>query len=272
MIIEFTKMHGAMNDFVMIDDREEKFVVTPEITKHFLDRRGGIGGDQLLIIRNAADADFEMKIYNADGSEVEMCGNGVRCAALFANKLGIENKNGLSVKTLAGIKKIEMAGDLVRVDMGPPEFEGSKIPVNLSGEIIDRLIEIDDISIKISCASMGNPHCVIDAENPDEIDIGNWGPVIESLPIFPNRTNIEFIKVLDRKNIRMRVWERGAGETPACGTGACASAVLCMKRGLVDDEVTIHLDGGKLTVGWPGSGSVFLTGPAVFVYEGKIEI
>jgi diaminopimelate epimerase len=288
MIIEFTKMHGALNDFIVIDDRADKINVTADMAARMLNRRAGIGGDQLLLIRPTKEADFEMRIYNADGSEVEMCGNGMRCAALFAKKHGIVSRNEMAVKTLAGIKRPKIEGTLVSVDMGAPEFDGRAIPVNLDGEIINRPLDINGEHFIISCVSMGNPHCVIEVEDPDKFDVVKWGTIIERHALFPKRVNVEFIRVLDKKNIRMRVWERGSGETAACGTGACASAVICMRKGLTEREATVHLDGGPLKVRWPKDivsltrdghnkeylkdGSVFLIGPGVFVYEGKIEL
>ncbi len=272
MIIEFTKMHGARNDFVVIDDRRDKLEITPELAVTLLDRRAGVGGDQLLLIRDSKEADFEMLIYNADGSEVEMCGNGIRCAALFAKRLGITDRNEMTVKTLAGIMRPVIEGDVVRVDMGKPEFSADLIPVNLQGEVFDHPLELNGERFLISCVSMGNPHCVIEVDDPDRFDVSKWGPIIEHHTLFPNRINVEFIRVMDSGNVRMRVWERGSGETLACGTGACACAVVCVRKGLTDNEVNLHLDGGKLLVQWSNEGSVSLTGPASFVFEGKIEI
>jgi diaminopimelate epimerase len=272
MIIGFAKMHGARNDFVVVDDRDRKLNVTPELAARILDRRAGVGGDQLLVIRNSKEADFEMRMYNADGSEIEMCGNGIRCAALFARKIGIKQGAQMSVKTLAGIRRPVIEGDAVRVDMGEPEFSGPLIPVNLPGEVFDHSLDVGGKRFMISCVSMGNPHCVIEVEDPDGLDVEKWGPLIERHQLFPNRVNVEFIRVMDKRNIRMRVWERGSGETPACGTGACASAVVCARKGLTEREVNLHLDGGELRVQWSNDGTVFLTGPAAFVFEGEIEI
>ena len=272
MIVEFTKMHGTLNDFVVIDDRRKAINVTMAVASRILDRRAGVGGDQLLIIRNSPEADFEMRIYNADGSEVEMCGNGIRCAALFAKRLGIVKHDRMTVKTLAGIKRPMIKGDTVEVDMGKPEFSGSLIPVNIKGEVMDYPLKVNRKMFTISCVSMGNPHCVIEVDDPDSFDVAKWGPVIERNKLFPNRINVEFIRVKDRKNIRMRVWERGSGETSACGTGACAAGVICAKKGLTEREVKVNLDGGDLDVRWSGEGPVYLTGPATFVFDGKIEI
>ena len=272
MLVEFTKMHGTLNDFVVIDDRRNKLDVTAKLASKMLDRRAGVGGDQLLIIRNSPEADFEMRIYNADGSEVEMCGNGIRCAALFAKRLGIVKHNRITVKTLAGIKRPTIKRDTVEVDMGTPEFSGSLIPVNVKGQVIDYPLKVDGKKFTISCVSMGNPHCVIEVDDPDSFDVAKWGPLIERNKLFPNRINVEFIRVNDRKNIRMRVWERGSGETRACGTGACAAGVVCAKKRLTEKEVTVHLDGGDLDVRWSDEGAVYLTGPATFVFDGKIKI
>ena len=272
MILKFTKMHGTGNDFVVVDDRAAAFKVTAERAKLILDRRFGVGGDQLLVLRNCPDADMEMRIYNADGSEVEMCGNGIRCAALYARSRGIVSKNDLTVKTLAGIIRPTIVGGLVRVDMGIPQFDGPKIPVNLQGEIIDRPIEIDGRSLLINCVSMGNPHCVIYVTDLDNAPVGTAGPELERHPMFPNRVNVEFAQVISRSEIRMRVWERGSGETMACGTGACAAAVMSVRKGLVDREVTVHLRGGDLIINLNDSGRVIMTGPAAEVYRGEMNL
>jgi len=272
MLVEFTKMHGTLNDFVIIEDSERELEITPELSSLLLNRRAGIGGDQLLLIRPCKDADFEMRIFNSDGSEVEMCGNGIRCAALYAVKRGIVSSSKMSVKTLAGYIRPVIEGDLVRVDMGPPQFEGPLIPVDLEGEVIDHPLEIEGEKFTISCVSLGNPHCVIFVDEPEDFPVGKWGPLIETHPLFPNRINVEFVKVADKQNIRMRVWERGSGETLACGTGACAAAVICHRKGLTGKETTVHLDGGDLVVRWSENHPVYLIGPGAFVFEGKIEI
>ncbi len=272
MIIEFTKMHGALNDFVIIEDRDREMDVTPELSSSLLNRRSGIGGDQLLLIRPCKDADFEMRIFNTDGSEVEMCGNGIRCAALYAAKHGLVDSGEMSVKTLAGYVKPVIEEDLVRVDMGPPQFDGPLIPVDMEGEIFNQPLLIEGEKFLISCVSLGNPHCVIHVDDPESFPVSRWGPLIERHPLFPNRVNVEFIRVLDKKNIRMRVWERGSGETFACGTGACAAAVICRRKDLTGKETTVQLDGGDLVVRWSENQPVYLIGPGTFVFEGKIEI
>lgn len=272
MLVEFTKMHGTLNDFVVIDDRAGKLEVSAQLASLLLDRRAGIGGDQLLLIGNSTTADFEMLIYNSDGSRVEMCGNGIRCAALFARKRGIVAGDEMTIETLAGIIRPVIQKDEVRVDMGAPVFDGPLIPVDLRGEIFDHPLEVEGSTFLISCVSMGNPHCVVEVENPDKFDLAKWGPTIERHHLFPNRINVEFIKIINENNIRMRVWERGSGETLACGTGACASAVVCARKKKTAKNVAVHLDGGNLGVQWSNDGNVFLVGPASFVYEGKIEI
>lgn len=272
MIIQFTKMHGAGNDFVMADDRAGKLDVTPGLARRILDRRFGVGADQLLVIRNTDEADFEMRIYNPDGSEVEMCGNGVRCAAIYAKSRGIVKKDNMSVKTLAGIIRPAIVGDLVRVDMGIPEFDGPKIPVDLDGEVLDHPIEVGGREFSINCVSMGNPHCVIYTDDVENAPVESVGPMIERHALFPKRVNVEFITVLSRNEIKMRVWERGTGETLACGTGATAAAVVSARKGLTGREVTVHLRGGDLRINWLESGRVAMTGPAVEVYRGEINI
>lgn len=272
MNIKFTKMQGAGNDFVVVDDRAAKLDVTGELARRILDRRFGAGADQLLIIRNHGEADFEMRIHNADGSEVEMCGNGVRCAAIFAKSRGIVKNDEMLVKTLAGIVRPTIMGNMVRVDMGVPEFDGQKIPVDLQGEVLDHPLDVEGNKFSISCVSMGNPHCVIYVNNVDSAPLEAVGPKIEHHRFFPKRVNVEFVEVLSRKEIKMRVWERGSGETLACGTGASAAAVISARKGLTDREMTVHLRGGDLLINWLESGIVNMTGPAVEVYRGEINI
>lgn len=272
MLLRFTKMHGAGNDFVVVDDRPGMFEITPDRARRILDRRFGVGGDQLLVIREAAEADFEMRIHNNDGSEVEMCGNGIRCAALFARTRGIVNHDEMAVHTLAGMIKPVIVGDLVRVDMGAPIFDGRAIPVNLDDEIMDREVVIGGIKTWINCVSMGNPHCVIYVDDTATAAVTTFGPVVENDALFPRRINVEFVKVVNRSEINMRVWERGSGETLACGTGACAAAVVSIKRGFTDRKVTVHLTGGDLVIEWPENSHVFMTGPASEVYNGEMEI
>lgn len=271
--INFVKMHGLGNDFILIDCLNQKVNNPKEFAIKYCDRRFGIGADQLLLIYPSEIADFKMRIFNADGSEVEMCGNGIRCFAKYIWDRGLSNKEILHVETLAGIIKPKKIGELVQVDMGIPEFHPSKIPVDAEGErAFDLLLEISGWHAKLNCVSMGNPHAVIFLnENPKNFAVTKYGPLIENHPIFPKRTNVEFAFVNNSKEITMRVWERGAGETLACGTGACATAVAAIFKGLTDKKVIVHLLGGDLQIEWADDGHVYMTGPAEEVFEGMLK-
>ena len=286
-------MHALGNDFVVIDDRVSKLKRLSQLSKKLCDRRFGIGADQLLVLGTSQKADFRMRIFNADGSEVEMCGNGIRCLgkyiwdyifrceeSIFASKY-CESIDSVSVETLAGIMKLNKTRNLFRVDMGEPVLEPELIPVKLSNipkklhnsKIVNHSLKAGNKSFKVNCVSMGNPHAVIVVKNADIVDLGTYGKLIENHTLFPNRTNVEFIQILNRKNIKMRVWERGAGETMACGTGASASAVASAQLGLTDRKVTVHLPGGKLLIHWSEKNNhVYMTGPAVTVFFGRIDI
>jgi len=232
----------------------------------------GIGADQLLLLYPSEIADFKMRIFNADGSEVEMCGNGIRCFAKYIWDRGFSKKEVLEVETLAGIIKPKKIGDLIQVDMGIPQFNPSLIPVDVEGEqAFDILLEVSGWHTKINCVSMGNPHAVIFLSGePKDFAVNKYGPLIENHPIFPKRTNVEFAFVQNPREITMRVWERGAGETLACGTGACATAVTAIKKGFTEKKVTVHLLGGDLHVEWAEDGHVYMTGPAEEVFEGRL--
>ncbi len=276
MDIVFTKMHGTGNDFVVIDNRDDDLshhFDIPELARMLCNRRFGIGADQLLLLGYSFESDFKMAIFNADGSEVEMCGNGIRCLAKYIWDRKISTRDVLKIETVAGVIQPERIGNLIRVDMGAPVLEADKIPVELksSTPIIDNPLKADDRVFKITCVSMGNPHAVIFLnEDVDSFPVAVYGPIIENHSIFLKKTNVEFVNVLNKKEMKMRVWERGSGETLACGTGASASAVAAMLKGLTEKKVTIQLLGGDLTVEWPGDGRVYMTGPAAEVFEGKI--
>ena len=276
MELVFTKMHGTGNDFVVIDSRDvdlSRHFEMSELARMLCNRRFGIGADQLLMLCSSSEADFKMVIFNADGSEVEMCGNGIRCLAKYIWDRKISTKDILKIDTAAGVKRPERIGDLVRVDMGEPVLEADKIPVALESAtpIIDHPLKINDRVLNTTCVSMGNPHAVIFVnEDVDNFPVTVYGPAVEHHSIFPNKTNVEFVNVLNKKEMKMRVWERGVGETLACGTGASASAVAAMLKGLTDRKVAIHLLGGDITVEWPKDDRVYMTGPAVEVFEGRI--
>lgn len=282
MEIIFTKMHGLGNDFILIDCRENELSgLVPDLTvlsRQLCHRRFGIGADQLLLLYPSQLADFRMRIFNADGSEVEMCGNGIRCFAKYIWDRGLTEKKVIDIETLAGIIRPAKADGLVRVDMGRPVFDPEKIPVRIDqklgheAKIIDYPLQLDDRELKLTCVSMGNPHTVIFVDNVSTFPVTYVGPMVENNNIFPNRTNVEFVEVLNSSEIKLRVWERGAGETLACGTGASAAAVASQLKGLADNKLTVHLLGGDLLIEWDSDGHVYMTGPAVEVFNGKINL
>ncbi|RLD12164.1 MAG: diaminopimelate epimerase [Chlamydiae bacterium] len=276
--MNFTKMHGCGNDFVVIDATADLKKWNPSLNEaaFLLDRHFGIGGDQLLIIYPSEIADMKMAIFNPDGSEVEMCGNGIRCCALYAKNHGLVDKNEMTVETLAGIIKPVIEDECVRVDMGEPKLNASEIPViGLSGHVINiepPKIESNFNLPKMTCVSMGNPHTVFFVNDVNAVPLENIGKKVETNSIFPNKTNVEFVQILNVKTVKMRVWERGAGITLACGTGACGTVVAGILSGKLEKNVTVILDGGELNISWNGVGTpVFMTGPAEEVFSGKIE-
>jgi len=277
MKIPFTKMHGLGNDFILLDMRDEGAAHglrgLPAIMRKLSPRRFAIGFDQALILRDSKKGDFAMDIYNGDGSKVEMCGNGIRCFAAYIWKRGLSRKKKLSIETMAGIIRPErVKGGLVRVDMGAPVFEGRSIPVAMDGQVLDHRLKVLDKTFSVTCLSMGNPHCVIFLKDVDNFNIAKYGPILERHGFFPQRTNVEFVEVLSRRRIKMRVWERGAGETLACGTGASASVVAARLKGLTDRSVGVLLKGGRLKIEWSKGESVFMTGPVAEVFSGVAEI
>ena len=276
MNLQFTKMHGLGNDFVLIDCRDkavnDQLTAVSDLSKRLCHRRFGIGADQVLLLYPSKIADFKMLIYNADGSEVEMCGNGIRCFAKYIWDRGLSGKDLLSVETAAGIIKPERAGQMVKVDMGEPVLEGRLIPVNIDGMVKDFPLKIAGREFKITAISMGNPHAVIFVEDVDSVDVSVYGPLIENHVLFPKRTNVEFIEVLGPEKIKMRVWERGAGETMACGTGASAAGVAAFIKGHTGRLVNVALAGGELVIEWKEDNHVYMTGPAAEVFEGTVNL
>ncbi len=276
-MLRFTKMHGTGNDYVVLDGIREELPPIPPLAAQLCDRHFGVGADQLLVARPSRTADFRMEIYNADGSQVEMCGNGLRAFYKFLKDRGHTDDDVISVETLGGVVRPGWAGpDRVRVEMGPPVLAPAKIPTTLAtgdGPVLDIPLEIDGEILRVSSVSMGNPHAVVFVEDPDRVPVERWGSLIENHSAFPNRVNVEFVTPLGRDRIRQRTWERGVGETLACGSGACAVAVVAMLRGVVDDEVTIELRGGELEIGWKGGAApVIMTGPAAEVFTGEFPI
>jgi len=276
--MKFTKMHGIGNDYIYINGFEEQLENPGELSIRLSDRHKGVGSDGLVIILPSSKADFRMQMFNADGSEAEMCGNAARCIGKYVYEKGMTDKTELTLETLAGIKTLQLFLDdrnnvvSVTVDMGKPVLEAEKIPTTLPGkQIVNFPVSFDGINYAITCVSMGNPHTVIFTENIANMDIEKMGKKIENAPIFPRRTNVEFIEVIDKSRIKMRVWERGSGETMACGTGACASVVAGVLNGLVSRKATVELLGGNLEIEWNENDEhVYLTGPAETVFEGEI--
>jgi diaminopimelate epimerase len=276
MRVSFTKMHGLGNDFILIDCRRQALSEDGKelgsLSRKICHRRFGIGADQVLLLSDSEKADFSMRIFNADGSEVEMCGNGIRCIARYVWDRRLSRKRVLEVETAAGIIKPERAGDMVRVDMGIPVLDGRKIPVRLDGVVRDFPLRILDRKFSITCVSMGNPHAVIFIEDVAGLDVAKYGPVIERHELFPRRVNVEFVQVLSSRAVRMRVWERGAGETMACGTGASAAAVAANLNGHTGRKVKVRLLGGDLHIELHKNNHVYMTGPAVEVFQGTINL
>lgn len=276
--MRFAKYQGTGNDFVMLADPDDQITLDPEMVRHICDRRFGIGGDGVIRLAPGDEgSEFFMDYVNSDGSIGEMCGNGIRCLAVFARAEGLTSAFEIKVGTRAGVKTVTILEDgSVRVDMGPPEFAPDAIPVDWSGDPLHAKIELHDAVVEAACLSMGNPHAVVFVDEPDVVPLRRIGPAIEKHAMFPNGANAEFAVVETPERVRMRVWERGAGETLACGTGACAVAVASRLLRDTADVVTVVLPGGELVVEWtgtPGDGtSVFLTGPAVRSFEGEIEL
>ena len=275
--LRFAKLHGTANDFIYVDAREELPGDPTVLARRLCDRHRGIGADGLILLVDSAAADCGMQIYNADGSRAEMCGNGIRGFAKFVHDRGLVRANPLRVETDAGVKMVraELTGGRVArvtVDMGRPVWAGRQIPVDADGEVIDRPLEIGGHSHRVTCLSMGNPHCVVFVADLDGLDLPTIGPHFEHHPFFPRRVNTEFVRVDGPDRVAMRVWERGAGETMACGTGACAAAVAAARTGRTDRSVTVALPGGEVTVDWRPDDHVRMTGDAVEVFEGRIEI
>ncbi len=275
MNIRFTKMQGAGNDFVVINALAEPFALSPAQIKQLADRHFGIGCDQLLVVEKATrpEADFRYRIFNADGGEVEQCGNGARCFVRFVHDEGLTTQRQIRVETLSGIisPRLEDNGQ-VTVDMGQPRFLPDEIPFISESQAIIQPLQVGDTAIDITVVSMGNPHAVQVVADIDTAMLETLGPRIESHPRFPQRVNAGFMQMIDAHTIRLRVYERGAGETLACGTGACAAVVAGMCRGLLVSPVRVITRGGDLSIAWDGQGSVLLTGPAVSVFNGEIKL
>ena len=275
--LEFTKMHGAGNDFIVLDGIREELPPIAPLAARLCDRHFGIGADQLLVARPSSAADFRMEIYNADGSQVEMCANGIRAFFMFLRDRGYTDRDEIGVETLGGVVHPRWAGrNRVRVQMGRPILEPARIPTTLgggAGPVLGVVLDVAGERMRVSCVSMGNPHAVIFVPDPDAAPLERLGPLIERHPAFPNRVNVEFAAPLDRRRIRQRTWERGTGETLACGSGACAVAVAAILEGRVDRDVVVELRGGALAIAWPSDDApVIMTGPAEEVFSGRIAL
>lgn len=277
--MKFTKMQGLGNDYVYVNCFEEKVENPSELAVKVSDRHFGIGSDGLILIRPSEVADFRMTMFNADGSESEMCGNGIRCVGKYVYDYGLTDKTEVSVETLAGIKYLKFIikdgkVDMVTVNMGEPILKPELVPVVGEGDaVIDSPIEVDGKEYKMTCVSMGNPHSVVFVDDVDNFPLHEVGPLFEHHKAFPRRVNAEFCQVIDRTHARMRVWERGTGETLACGTGTCATAVACILNGKTEDQVTITLLGGDLIIRWDREENViYMTGPARVVFDGEIDV
>ena len=277
--MKFTKMHGCGNDYVYVNLFEEQIENPAKVSIAVSDRHFGIGSDGLITIGASEIADFRMRIYNADGSEAEMCGNGIRCVAKYVYDHKLTDKAEITVETGAGVKTLQLTAEddkvtLVRVDMGEPILTPDEIPVVADGDrVVDEPIVVDDKEWRMTCVSMGNPHAVVFVDDVAHFELEKYGPLFENHVRFPKRTNTEFVQIVSRNEAIMRVWERGSAETWACGTGTCATVMACILNGLTDNEVLVHLRGGDLRIAYDAkSNHIFMTGPATEVFEGEIQL
>ncbi len=276
--MKFTKMQGIGNDYIYLNCMEKSVSAPSALARKISDRHFGVGSDGLVLILPGEKADFRMRMFNADGSESEMCGNATRCIGKYVYERGLTNKTEVTLETGAGVKTLRLhlregKVDSVTVDMGMPEFRPEMIPVKMDGEMIRNMpLEAGGSIFRVTCVSMGNPHCVIFQDEVEDWPIGQWGPLFENHPVFPARTNTEFARVMDRGRIRMRVWERGSGETMACGTGACATLAAAVVNGLTERRAVLQLNGGELEIEWlKETGHILMTGPAEFVFDGEYD-
>ena len=276
-MLRFTKMQGLGNDYVYIDATKANIENPSELSKYISDRHFGVGSDGLILICPSDKADFRMRMFNSDGSEAEMCGNGIRCVGKFVYDKKLTDRTLVTIETKAGIKVLKLnvkdeEVDTVRVDMGTPILESEKIPVITDEKLAQNLrLNALDKSFDFTCVSMGNPHAVTVVDNVSDFDVKKYGSILEVNEVFPNKTNVEFVEIKDPENIKMRVWERGTGETLACGTGACASVVACNLNGLTKISVNVELLGGNLNIELGEDNHVYMTGPAVTVFEGELN-
>lgn len=279
-ILVFTKMHGAGNDYIYVNAIAQPIDNPEELAIRLSDRHFGIGGDGLVLIKPSRVADFCMDMYNADGSRGKMCGNAIRCVAKYVHDRRLTDKVELTIETLSGIKTLQLQlndqrqVETVTVNMGAPVFNPADIPVQFAGsQMVDAPVEVEVRQYRLTAVSMGNPHAVIFQDGVLDLDLQKIGPAFENHPLFPDRVNTEFCEVIDRQTLRMRVWERGSGETLACGTGACATLAAAVITGRADRRATLLLTGGELQIHWDeASGDIFMTGPATFVFDGQVAL
>ena len=276
MLLRFTKMHGLGNDFMVLDLVSQHAHIQPKHAKQWGDRHTGIGFDQLLIVEAPSnpEVDFRYRIFNADGSEVEQCGNGARCFARFVLDKRLTAKKKIRVETKSGIIELDVRNDgQICVDMGPPRFIPAEIPFQAPAQALSYPLDLAGQTVELAAVSMGNPHAVLRVDDINSAPVHDLGPQIENHPRFPKRVTVGFLQVIDRHRAQLRVWERGAGETQACGTGACAAAVAAISQGWMDSPLLIDLPGGRLSIEWNGPGQpVMMTGPAVRVFEGQVRL
>ncbi|MGK2946050.1 MAG: diaminopimelate epimerase [Candidatus Malihini olakiniferum] len=274
--MQFAKMHSLGNDFMVVDAVTQNVYFSPELIRRLSDRHRGIGFDQLLVVEPPYDPelDFNYRIFNVDGREVTQCGNGARCFARFVRIKGLTNKRDIVVSTHSWRMVLSVTGnELVRVNMGKPDFEPQHVPFRAEKAEKTYILRANNHMIICGVVSMGNPHCVIQVENVDTANVGILGPILERHERFPERVNVGFMQIIDRRHIRLRVYERGTGETQACGSGACAAFVVGMQQGLLADEVRVSLPGGDLDIHWKGVGHpLYMTGPAIYVYDGVLHL
>lgn len=277
--MKFTKMQGAGNDYVYVNCFEETVADPKQTAIQVSNRNFGIGSDGLILIMPSDQADVRMRMFNSDGSESEMCGNGIRCVAKYAYDHGIVSKSEITAETGAGVLTLQLFPGAdgkvvkVRVNMGPPRLTRAEIPMtgHPDAKVVAEELTVLDRTFKITCASMGNPHCVIFVDDVSNFPVATYGPLIENNALFPRRTNVEFVQIISRGEIRQRTWERGAGETLACGTGSSAVTAACVLNGLTEKKILNHLSGGDLEMEWADDGNIYMTGPAVEVFSGEIE-
>ena len=271
--LSFIKMEALGNDCIVIDALRSRFQESPRFVRKLCHRQFGIGADQLLVLSKSRKADFKMRVFNADGSEAEMCGNGIRCVARYIREMKYTAKREMMIETLAGIRLVRVTSKNVQVNLGAPKLKGKEIPAHLSGRIINRPLKIDTKDFRITCLSLGNPHCIIFQENLETFDVKRFGSLIENHHLFPNRVNVSFVNVLSTTGMKVRVWERGAGETLACGTAGAATLVAAVLNGFTERKAKVELAGGELEVEWNREdNSVWISGPAEKVFEGQYTL